>query len=97
MKPAQYTVTSANTPLTIALDHLSEWTGIVALPSGSGNYDIAFARAPVFGSPTWVDLPNMSAATTTQDEVVNTITGIRITLNSGTNVVVDVCQSNPHG
>jgi len=95
MRPAQYTVTTANTPLIIKVDYLAEWTGIVALPSGSGNYDIAFARAPIDEvTPTWVDLPNMSAATTTQDEVVNAISGIRITLNSGDQVVVDITQTS---
>ncbi len=94
MKPAQYTVTSANTPLVIQVDYLSEWTGIVSVPSGSGDYDIAFTRAPLADvTAVWVDLPNMSAATTTQDEVVNAITGIRITLNSGDQVNVDIVQS----
>jgi len=94
MKPAQYTVTNANSPLVIQVDYLSEWTGVVAVPSGSGDYDIAFSRAPLADvTATWVDLPNMSAATTTQDGVVNAITGIRITLNSGTSVAVDIVQS----
>jgi len=95
MRPAQIAVTSTNSPVIRQVDY-ANYTGIVALPAGAGNYDVAFTRTPFNEelTQTWVDITGMSAATTTQDTVVNVITGLRITLNSGTSVTVDITQSS---
>lgn len=79
-----------------------DWTGgpitILALPSGAGNYDVAFTTTDIFNSsltPIWEDITNMSAATDQQSATIDgSITGLRITLNSGTDVTVDISQSD---
>lgn len=96
MRPARYVVTSGNTPLVIQVDYRSEWVGVIASPSGAGDYDVAFARSPVHDTtitPTWIDFTNMTAATTDIAASENAITAIRITLNSGTDVSVDIAES----
>lgn len=98
MRPARYTVTGANTPVIVQVDYRSEFVGVIALASGGGNYDVAYARSPLHEdgiTPTWVDFTGMSGATTTQDDVISAITGIRITLNSGDQVDVDIAETLP--
>ena len=97
MRPARYTVTSSNSPMTIPLNWMAGLTSIIATPNGSGNYDVAYTNVDIHDAditPNWVDITAMSAATTSQDATVTTVTALRVTLNSGTNVVVDVAQSD---
>ena len=90
------TVTSGNTPYYIPMNTYGGQISIVATPA-SGNYDVAFTNEDIGSGAasvtTWVDVTNMSAATATQDEVINPASCLRITLNSGTSVTVDVLQA----
>lgn len=101
MRPKTKTVTSSNSPVYIPLNWRGDSAGVTATPNGSGNYDVAFTRelpsSYDFASDvtSWVDMSNMSAATAVQSEEVPVgATCLRITLNSGTNVVVDLSQQD---
>lgn len=98
MRPKQFTVTSSNSPVTVPLNYRGGKTSIIATPSGSGNYDVAYTAVNIQDStltPNWIDITDMSAATATVgDKTVSSVTAIRITLNSGTNVIVDIASAD---
>lgn len=93
MRPKTITVTSGNSPYYIPVDFRSGETGIVATPN-SGNYDVAYTLESIAegaaGVTNWVDVDDMSAATTQATGTVQTATCLRVTLNSGTSVTVDI-------
>ena len=95
-RPKTVTVTSSNTPYYIPMNWRGGDISVVAVPAGSGNYDVAFTNERIgdgaAGVTNWVDITNMSGATATQDEVIRGCTCLRITLNSGTSVTVDIVQ-----
>lgn len=97
MRPKRFTVTSSNSPKIIPTNYRGGPISIIATPNGAGNYDVAFTTAPIQDSsitPNWIDITDMSAATTQQNKSANNITALRITLNSGTNVVVDIASGD---
>lgn len=95
MRPKTVTVTSGNSPYYIPLDWRGGDIGVTATPN-SGNYDVAYTHEPISGGASnvtdWTDVTDMSAATTAQSKVIGPSTCLRITLNSGTSVKVDVTQ-----
>lgn len=99
MRPKSVTVTSGNTPYYIPMDWRGGAFGITATPN-SANYDVAYATSDIgdgaagLASGDWTDITGMSAATTAAAKEVGPSTCIRITLNSGTSVKVDVVQSD---
>ena len=97
-RPKSVTVTSGVSPYYIPTNQYGGQLNIVATPAGAGNYDVAFTNEDIgtgAGNVTdWIDVTNMSAATAVQDEIINAGTCLRITLNSGTSVKVDVVQSD---
>ena len=98
MKPKTVTVTSSNSPYYIPVDWRGGDISVTATPAGSGNYDVAYTQEPIGGGAAsvtdWVDVTDMSAATTTQSKMINQATCVRITLNSGTSVKIDISQSD---
>lgn len=101
MRPKTITVTSGNSPYYIPVNWRGDSLGVTATPNGAGNYDVAYTRelpsSYDFASDAsaWVDVSNMSAATAVQSEEIPVgATCLRITLNSGTNVVVDLSQQD---
>lgn len=96
MKSKQHIVTSSNSPLTIPLDYRGGPVGIMATPSGSGNYTIAFTLTPLNEGLTLnpFDIPDMTAATGVQQTELGPTTALIVTLNSGDDVTVDLTQSN---
>jgi hypothetical protein len=97
MRPKSVTVTSGNSPYYIPLSQRQGTTNVVATPN-SGNYDVAYTLESIgegAASVTdWIDVTNMSAATAQQTGTVTGATCLRITLNSGTSVKVDISQQN---
>lgn len=79
-----------------------DWRGgditIIALPGATGNYDVAFTATDIYNTtltPTWEDITGMSASTTQASATLDgSVTAVRVTLNSGDNVTVDISQSN---
>lgn len=96
MKSFQKIVTSANTPLTIPLDERGGAVGLGATPSGAGNYTVTFSLTPLNQSLTINPhaITSMTTATTAQSEQLGPVTAIIVTLHSGTNVTIDLTQSN---
>jgi len=97
MRPKRFVITSGLSPKVVPMSYRGGPSSIIASPSGSGNYDIAFTTVDIFDAsltPNWVDITGMSAATTDQDAEVGSVTALRITLNSGTDVTVDISQSD---
>ena len=98
MRPARYTVTSSNSPMTIPLNWMAGLASIIATPNGSGNYDVAYTNVDITDTtitPNWIDITDMSAATAqVGDKTLTSVTALRITLNSGTNVIVDLASAD---
>lgn len=98
MRPKSVTVTSANSPYYIPVNWRGGDIAVTATPSGSGNYDVAYTLEPIgsgaAGVTDWTDVTDMSAATAGESKEISCATCLRITLNSGTSVKVDVCQSD---
>jgi len=96
MKSFQKLVTSANSPLIVPLDVRGGTIGLSTLPAGSGNYTVQATLTPFDDNLTaiYFAVPDMTAATAAQQTAVFPITGIKITLNSGTSVAVDIAQSD---
>lgn len=99
MRPKSVTVTSGNTPYYIPVSWVRGVIGVTATPSGAGDYDVAYTHEPI--SPdgaasvtTWTDITDMSAATSEASKEIGPATCLRITLNSGTSVKVDVVQNH---
>ncbi len=97
MKAKRFVITSGNSPLTIPTDYRSGPISIITNPSGAGNYTVAFTTTPIQDTsltPSYIDITSMTAATTIQSEETGSITALRVTLNSGTDVTLDLAQSN---
>lgn len=98
MRPKSVTVTSGNSPYYIPVNWRDGPIGVTATPSGAGNYDVAYTHESIAegadGVTDWTDITDMSAATTAASKEVGPFTCLRITLNSGTSVKVDVVQSD---
>lgn len=96
MRPKTITVTSANSPFYWPMDWRAGEIGVTATPSGAGNYDVAYTHEPISSGAAsvtnWTDAESMSAATAAASKVIGPCTCLRITLNSGTSVAVDVVQ-----
>ncbi len=98
MRPKTITVTSGNSPFYFPLNYRGGEVGITATPAGSGDYDVAYTHEPIGEGAdnvsAWVDADDMSAATDTVSKSLKPATALRITLNSGTSVTVDIVQSD---
>ena len=97
MRPKSVTVVSGNSPYYIPMNWRGGDIGITATPN-SGNYDVAYTHESIgegAGSVTdWTDITDMSAATAAVSKQIGPCTCLRITLNSGTSVKVDVVQDD---
>lgn len=97
MRPKSVTVTSSNSPYYIPTNYRSDAINIVATPN-SGNYDVAYTLedigAGAASATDWIDVTNMSGATAQATGTANGATCLRITLNSGTSVKVDVTHQD---
>lgn len=97
MRPKSVTVTSSNSPYYIPMNWRGGPIGVTATPT-AGNYDVAYTHESIAsgasGATDWTDLTDMSAATAAASKEVGPCTCLRITLNSGTSVKVDVVQSD---
>lgn len=98
MRPKTVTVTSGNTPYYIPVNWRGGSIGVTATPSGAGDYDVAYTHEPIGSGAAsvtnWTDITDMSAATAAASKAIGPCTCLRITLNSGTSVKVDVTQSD---
>ena len=99
MRPKTITVTSGNSPYYIPTNWRGGDIGVTATPSGAGNYDVAYTHEPLPNGDAsqvtdWTDITDMSAATAAQSKVVGPTPCLRVTLNSGTSVKVDVTQTD---
>lgn len=95
MRPKSITVTTSNSPYYIPLNWRGGEVGVTATPN-SANYDVAYTHEPIGSGAAsvtdWVDITDMSAATAQASKEVGPNTCLRVTLNSGTSVKVDVTQ-----
>lgn len=98
MRPKTVTVVDGNSPYYIPVNFRGGDIGITATPAGSGDYDVAYTRESIAegasGVTSWTDITGMSAATAAAVATVTAATCLRITLNSGDSVTVDVAQSD---
>ena len=96
MKSRQVIVTSSNSPVVYPINDRGGERGIAATPSGAGNYTIEFTLTPqqqeLTNNP--IAITEMTNETTVQSVALGPATAIIITLNSGTNVTVDITQSD---
>lgn len=78
-------------------DYRGGTISIAATPAGAGNYDVEYTLSNVLDSaitPNWIAITAMTGATTQQTAEFGSISGLRVTLNSGTSVTIDINQSN---
>jgi len=98
MRPKSITVTSANSPYYYPTNWRGGKMGLTATPTGAGNYDVAYTNEPIGNGAAnvtdWVDVTDMSAATAQASKAIDPVTCIRVTLNSGTSVKIDISQSD---
>ena len=96
MKSFQIIVTSSNSPLEIPLNPRGGDVAFGAIPSGGGDYTIEFTMTPLNQNltPNYFPITDMTAATAAQQTAIGPATAIRVTLNSGTDVTIDVAQSD---
>lgn len=96
MRPKSITVTSGNTPFYWPMDWRGGDIGVTATPSGAGNFDVAYTHEPIGDGADqvadWTNITDMSGATAAASKIIGPATCLRITLNSGTSVKVDVAQ-----
>ncbi len=96
MRPKTITVTSGESY--VPVNYRGGEIGVTATPAGSGNYDVAYTHESIADGADavtrWVDVEDMSAATTVVSKAVKPATCLRVTLNSGTSVTVDITQSD---
>lgn len=94
MRPTSITVTSANSPYYVPTNWRGGGIGVTATPSGAGNFDVAYTHESIAegaaGVTDWIDIEDMSAATAQASKEIGPCTCLRITLNSGTSVKVDL-------
>ena len=96
MKSFQIIVTSSNSPLEIPLNPRGGDVAIGATPSGSGNYTVEFSITPQNQGLTnnYFPISIMTGATTAEQQGIGPATVIRVTLTSGTDVTMDLAQSD---
>lgn len=100
MRPKSVTVTSSNSPYYIPVNWRGGPIGVTATPATDGvdNFDVAYTQEPIgdgaSGVTVWTDITDMSGATAAASKEVGPCTCLRITLNSGTSVQVDIVQSD---
>ena len=98
MRPKSITVTSSNSPYYLPVNWRGGDIGITATPAGSGNYDVAYTFESLGDGAAavtdWVDVEDMSAATAVASKSIKPAATLRITLNSGTSVKVDIVQAD---
>lgn len=101
-RPKSFTVTSANSPFYIPMNWRAGTTAVTATPSGSGDYDVAYTLEDISISGSngaenatdYVDIEEFSAATAQASRLIGPCTALRVTLNSGTSVKVDITQTD---
>lgn len=96
MKAFRQIITSSNSPKVIPLNERGGDTAIGATPSGAGDYTIEFCINPQQEGlvNNYFPIPDMTAATTAVQQGIGPATAILVTLNSGTNVTIDLAQSD---
>ena len=71
---------------------------MTATPNGAGDYDVAYTHESIAEGAdnvtNWIDIEDMSAATAQASKSIKPATALRITLNSGTSVTVDITSSD---
>lgn len=97
MRAKSVTVTSSNSPYYIPVNEYGGVLGVTATPN-SGNYDVAYTHErpssyDFSAVANWTDITGMSAATTAASVELGPAACLRVTLNSGTSVQVDVTQN----
>ena len=95
MKTRQVIVTSSNSPMTIPGNARGGGLGIFATPD-SATYTVEFTGTPLQQKLTNNTFPitDMTAATTLQQVVLDNITAVIVTLDSGTSVTIDITESD---
>lgn len=98
MRPKSITVTSGNSPYYIPVNYRGGQVNIGTVPAGAGNYDVAYTMEPIGAGAdlvsSWVNVTDMAGATAAEAKEISAITCLRVTLNSGTSVKVDIAQSD---
>ena len=94
MKSFQKVVTSGS--LVIPFNQRGGDVAFGATQSGGGDYTIEFTMTPLnqLLTPNYFPITDMTAATTAQQQGIGPATAIRVTLNSGTDVTIDIAQSD---
>ncbi len=96
MKSFQIIVTSSNSPLEIPLNPRGGDVAIGATPSGSGDYTVEFTITPQQQGLTnnYFPISIMTGVLTAEQQAIGPATAILVTLNSGTDVTIDLAQSD---
>jgi len=97
MRPKRTVVTSSNSPKIIPINYRGGRTSIIATPSGAGDYTVENTTVRIQDSsitPNWNPISSMTAQTAQASDSAGSITALRVTLNSGTDVTVDISQSD---
>lgn len=85
----------SGTPTRVWVSEFNSRNSLVAKPTGS-TYTAKYTCSPR-GTPdadiTWVDIPNMTAATAVQTTELGSITGFQFTVTGGTKVDFDMTAS----
>jgi hypothetical protein len=96
MRPQRYTITSGNSPRIILVDWASsEDLAIQAVPDTTETYTVEITIDDVHGgvTPHWVQVTDMIATNDTQIKSINDgVSGVRITLDTGTSVDITLAQ-----
>ena len=106
-RPKSHIVDSTNSPKLVPVNWRGGTIGITATPSGGGNYtieatmeDISPDQDDVAGSDgaqnvvDWVGIEDLVATGDQVRTLVGVCTALRITVNSGASVKVDVVQTD---
>ena len=96
MKSVQHIVTSSESPQLIVLNERGGVVGVGATPSGAGDYTVEFTLTPQNDGlvNNYFPITEMTAATTAQQVTLLPATALLVTLNSGTDVTLDITQSD---
>lgn len=96
MKSFQRIVSSGDDPLVIPFNQRGGDVAFGVTPSGAGDYTVDFTMTPLNQNltPNYFPVTIMQGVTTAEQQGIGPATAIRVTLNSGTNVTIDVAQSD---
>lgn len=96
MKSQQIIVTSSNSPVTFPFNERGGPRGIAATPAGAGNYTVTYTLTDLESGNTVNPIPitEMTTETAIASVEIGPVTGVIITLHSGTSVTVDLTQSD---